>query len=209
MFPWETYDSINNRSSPYIAKFKGKKIYLLFKDSLQSDCKRYVPVKSSGLTKLGIQYLNESIEAFIYSILGAHARTKQSIYSTRASALEAQQEFRPIVEDSIMNYNVSTWINNMNRSITDTNVVLNLAISPSLWLIPSNLIILKNPIKGYNNKLHIATINMNIGVNADINKMNTQSTLNTSSRKAVSKPQIKPKDNIHKESFTTKKRWSF
>ena len=53
----------------------------------------------------------------------------------------------------------------MNRAITDTNVILNLAIIPSLWLIPRSLIIIKNPINGYNNKLQVATINMNFGIN--------------------------------------------
>ena len=38
----------------------------------------------------------------------------------------------------------------MNCSISDTDVTLNMAISPNLWLIPSNLIILKNQTVGYN-----------------------------------------------------------
>ena len=179
MFPWETYDSINNRGSPYIAKFnKKKQQYILFPDSVAEDYKRYIPIKSNGFTKIGIQYINESIEAFICSILGAQARTKQSITK--------QEEFYSIVEDSVLNYNTSTWINNMNRTITDTNIILNLAISPSLWLMSNNLIIIKNPIKGFNNKLQVATINMNFGINENLNKMNTQSTLNTT---AKSKPQ--------------------
>ena len=71
--------------------------------------------------------MNESTEAFIYSIIGG---------------LETQQEFCDLVEDSVINY--------MNRTITNTNVILNLATSPSLWLMSSNLIKIKNPIKGYN-----------------------------------------------------------
>ena len=30
MFPWETYDSINKRGSPYIAKFNQEPQYILF-----------------------------------------------------------------------------------------------------------------------------------------------------------------------------------
>ena len=52
----------------------------------------------------------------------------------------------------MINYNTSTWINNVNRATTDTNIILNLAISPSLWLMSNNLIIIKNHIKGFNNK---------------------------------------------------------
>ena len=78
--------------------------------------------------------LNHSIEAYLYAILGSQARTRQSIVSNRASALETQKVFRKIFEDSIINYDTTTWINNMNQALTATNVILNTAISPSLWL---------------------------------------------------------------------------
>ena len=55
MFPWETYDSINNRGSLYIAKFNKEPQYILFSDSIKEDYKRYIPVKSNGSTKIGIQ----------------------------------------------------------------------------------------------------------------------------------------------------------
>ena len=53
----------------------------------------------------------------------------------------------------------------MNQAVTDTNVVLNIAISPTLWLLPSNLILLNRPIPGYNNKLKV------FGLNKDINRV--------------------------------------
>ena len=59
MFPWETYDSTNNRSSPCIAKFNKKPQYIFFPDSVKEDYKRYIPVKSNGLTKIGIQYMSQ------------------------------------------------------------------------------------------------------------------------------------------------------
>ena len=45
----------------------------------------------------------------------------------------------------------------MNRAVTDTNVVLNLAVSPSLWLLLSSMI-LKNLIPDYNNHLKITRV---------------------------------------------------
>ena len=99
----------------------------------------------------------------MYSILGAQARSRQAIINNQASSFEVQQIIGQIVEDSIINYDTSTWINNMNRSISDTNVMLNMAISPSLWLILSNLIILKNPIVSYNNQLRGANSVMKFG----------------------------------------------
>ena len=117
-----------------IFSYKKGVVYELFPSSLKNDYKRYIPEKSNGFTKIGLQYLNQSIEAFVYSILGSQAKTKQSIFSNRASALETQKELRKIVEDSIVNYDTATWINNMNTAITATNVILNTTISPSLWL---------------------------------------------------------------------------
>ena len=57
----------------------------------------------------------------------------------------------------------------MNQAVSDTNVLLDTAISPTLWLIPSSMIILKNPIQGYNNKLKVSTPDMFFGINSNLN----------------------------------------
>ena len=136
----------------------------------QNDYRKFIPTISNGLTKQGTELLNHSIEAYLYAILGSQARTRQSIVSNRASVLETQKVFRKIIKDSIVNYDTTTWINNMNEAVRDTNVILNTAISPTLWLIPSSLIILKNPI-GCNNKLRVSIQDMVFGIN---NKLNYQ-----------------------------------
>ena len=57
----------------------------------------------------------------------------------------------------------------MNKAVSDTNAILNLAVSPSLCLLPSSVVILKNPIDGYNNKLRIASKKMRFGINPNVN----------------------------------------
>ena len=57
----------------------------------------------------------------------------------------------------------------MRKAIQDTNVVLNMAITPGIILIPSNMIILKNKVEGYNNVLTLATNAMKFGVNTNVN----------------------------------------
>ena len=135
----------------------------------KNDYKKFIPKKSDWLTSQGTELLNQSIESYIYSVLGAQAKTKQSIYGPRASSLETQNVFRQIVEDSNINYDASTWVNNMNQAVTSTNVVLNIAISPTLWLIPSSLTILEKPIVGYNNKLKVSDETMKFGLNKNVN----------------------------------------
>ena len=144
----------------------------------QNDYKKFTPKISNGIIKKGTELINQSIESYLYCILGGQSQARQAIISNRASALEVQTIFRHIFEDSVINYDTSTWINYMNRAISSTNVVLKTAISPSLLLIPSHLIILKNPIKGCNNKLRVAITNMKFGINEKLNKMDTQSALN-------------------------------
>lgn len=86
-----------------------------------------------------------------------------------SKSLQTQQVFRKLVEDSIIKYSVKTWIFNMRKAIDDTNVVLSLAISPGLLLLPSEMIILKEKIPGYNNTIKIANNDMSFGVNKNIN----------------------------------------
>ena len=136
---------------------------------IQNNYNKFISKTSYGFTSNGLELLNQSTEAYLYSILGSQARSRQAIINNQTSSFEVQQIFRQIVEDSVINYDASTWINNMNRSISDTNVVLNMVISPSLWLIPSNLIILKNPIVGYNNRLRVANSVVKFGRNVSVN----------------------------------------
>ena len=47
--------------------------------------------------------------------------------------------------------------------------MLNMAITPGIILIPSDMIILKGRVAGYNNVVTLATKDMKFGVNKDIN----------------------------------------
>ena len=60
---YNTAEWDDNENYYQVCFCRGGVVYQLFPCSLQSDYKRY------------IQYINESIEAFIYSILGSQART--------------------------------------------------------------------------------------------------------------------------------------
>ena len=158
----------------------GEKTFHSLMSNYKEDYRKYIPRRSDGLkgtfTNVGLQYLNQSIEAYIYCVLGAQANTRVSIVSHGGGSLEAQQVFRRLMEDSVINYSFGTWILNMNKAIQDTNVVQNLAISPSLWLIPSKMVILKKPIPRYNNMLRTATDSgMKFGVNLSLNYKRTTS----------------------------------
>jgi len=124
--------------------------------------------ESKGLTRAGLSRLNQSIEAYVYCILGSQVNTRSSIYGDGGSAVETQKVFLQLFESSIIETDISKSIQRYQLAIQEAKVKLDLAISPGCWLLPSNLVINTNSIVGYNNKLILATTNMQFGVN-DIN----------------------------------------
>jgi hypothetical protein len=154
-----------------------KQVYLLNGETITvaavplsgSDYLSFIVDKSNGFTKLGAELLQESIESFVYAVLGAQANTRWSIEGSGAKALQTQRNFRKIVSDTILQSDPIVTITNMRTAVRDTNVILNTAISPGLVLFPSNFIILKNPIPGYNNILQTAKGSIKFGFNPKAN----------------------------------------
>mgnify|MGYP002803942344 CR=1 FL=1 len=73
-----------------------------------------------------------------------------------------------MVQDCVAQDHDSILVSNMRTAIKNTNVVLNMIISPGVILIPSELLILKEPIPGYNNVLALATKGMVFGENKNL-----------------------------------------
>ena len=61
----------------------------------------FAPKTSAGLTQAGLSRINQSIEAFVYRILGAQVNVRSSILGKGGRAEEAQTEFLVLVEDAI------------------------------------------------------------------------------------------------------------
>jgi hypothetical protein len=75
----------------------------------------------------------ESVESYVYSVLGAQSKTRWSIVSDQlGKSQQTHDPFRQIVNDTIVQTNVKTTITDMRTAILDTNVVLNLAINPNI-----------------------------------------------------------------------------
>ena len=53
----------------------------------------FTPINSSGLTQAGLSRINQSIEAFVYCILGSQVNVRSSILGEGGRAKEAQTEF--------------------------------------------------------------------------------------------------------------------
>ena len=129
----------------------------------------FITTTTDGLTKIGQQLLQQSIESYMYAALGAQAKTRWSIVGEGAKSLQMQNVFRTIVKETIAQSDLTVTLSNMRTAIASTNVVLNMAISPGMILVPSNLIIQKENIPGYNDVLTLATDKMRFGKNDGVN----------------------------------------
>ena len=138
-----------------------------------NDYKMFIATTTEGLTKIGQKLLQKSVESYVYTILGAQAKTRWPIIEEGAKSLQTQDVFRTIVKEMIAQSDV-TIISNMRTAIASTNVILNMAISPGMILVSSNLIIQEEKIPGYNNILMIATDKMKFGKNTNVNYKATE-----------------------------------
>ena len=77
----------------------------------------------------------------------------------------------------------------MRTAIQATHVILDTAIIPGVSLIPSSLVILKEPISGYNNILLIANDSMSFAKNSEVNKVRE---INEDKKP---EPKVKPEQN--------------
>ena len=71
----------------------------------------FVLDKAEGLTQAGLSRINQSIEAFVYCVLGAQVNVRSSILGEGGRAKEAQTEFLVLLEEAIRQPNLSKLCN--------------------------------------------------------------------------------------------------
>ena len=129
----------------------------------------FAPNKSSGLTQPGLARINQSIEAFVYCILGVQVNVRSSIIGGGGRAKEAQTEFLTLMEDTIRQPDLAKSMQRYQLAVDEANVRLNLAVCPGAWLMPAIMIINTESTVGYNNRLKQAATGMKLGINNDVN----------------------------------------
>ena len=160
----------------------------------------FVPNKSAGLTKAGLARINESIEAFVYCILGAQVNAHSSIIGGGGSAKEVQTEFLALMEDAITQTDIAKSVQRYQLAVDQAKVRLNLAVAPMAWLMPSNMIINTTSVVGYNNRLKQAVSGAKLGVNNEMNTETKKSALRLmdGGPSKVNPPNSHPSNPIHK-----------
>ena len=161
---------------------------------------RFAPNKSSGLTQAGLARINQSIEAFVYCILGAQVNVRSSIIGAGGRAKEAQTEFLTLMEEAIRQPDLAKSVQRYQLAVDQAMARLNLAVCPGAWLMPAEMIINTESTTGYDNKLKQAILGMKLGVNNEVNpgtkKMGIQHMEGGPSK--INRPNSLPSNPIHK-----------
>ena len=121
------------------------------------------------MTQAGLSRINQSLEAFVYCILGAQVNVRSSILGEGGRAKKAQTEFLTLMEDSIRRPDLAQSVRRYQLAVDEAKVRLNLAVCPGAWLMPARMIINTESIVDYNNKLKQAKAGMKLGVNNEVN----------------------------------------
>ena len=129
----------------------------------------FAPKTAAGLTQAGLSRINQSIEAYVYCILGAQVNVRSSILGEGGRAKEAQTEFLTLMEDAIRQPDLAKSVQRYQLAVDQAKVRLNLAVCPGAWLMPARMVINTGSIVGYNNALKQAKAGMKLGINNDVN----------------------------------------
>jgi len=121
------------------------------------------------LTQVGLSRINQSIEAFVYCVLGAQVNVRSSILGSGGRAKEAQSEFLVLMADAIRQPDLAKSVQRYQLAVDQAKVRLNLAVAPMAWLMPAQMMINTASTVGYNNKLKQAVSGMKLGVNNAVN----------------------------------------
>ena len=139
--------------------------------------KFFVPDRANVLTPAGLARLNQSIEAFVYCILGAQVNVRSSILRDGGRAKEVQREFLVLLEDAIRTPDISKRVQRYQMAVDEAKVCLDFVVAPGAWLMPSRMILNTGNVVGYNNKLRQAGPGIKLGVNNDVNQGTKKSAL--------------------------------
>ena len=149
---------------------KGDLIYFIEPDdAAYAQADWFAPNKANGLTKAGLSRINQSIEAFVYCILGAQVNVRSSILGVGGRAKEAQSEFLVLMENAISQPDLAKSVQRYQLVVDEAMVRLNLAVAPNAWLMPARMVINTESTIAFNNKLKQAVSGMKLGVNNSVN----------------------------------------
>ena len=179
----------------------GNAVYFIRNDDgTDKQFEYFAPNNAKGFTNIGFARINQSIQAYCYSVLGAQANSHTSIIGDSGSAKNTQLDFLILVEDAITTLDASNGPVKYQDAIERTKTRLDFAIAQGVLLMPSCMIINTKSIVGYNN-LTRAKDDMKLGVNNDVNQGTHKASLEhmAGGPSKINPPNSHPSNPIHKQ----------
>jgi hypothetical protein len=110
--------------------------------------------------------LDDSIRNYVHCILGSQAQTRSNILKS----FETQQYFVDLLEQNIKSmFSIPESIEKYQDAISKTNSRIDYVVAVGLYMIPSDLVLKVGKLVGYNNNIVVATSEMKIGQNEQVN----------------------------------------
>ena len=161
-------------------RYNGGQPYYIYQDpDAEAQADWFCKNTAEGLTQAGLSRINQSIEAFVYCVLGSQVNVRSSILGSGRRAKEAQSEFLVLVEDAIRQPDLAASVQRYQLAIDEAKVRLNLAVCPGAWLMPGWMVINTESVVGYNNQLKQAGAGMKLGINNEVNTSTKKRPFNT------------------------------
>ena len=130
----------------------------------------FVLDKSNGFTQAGVARINDSIRAYVWSIVGAQSQARSSILGT-GKAFDAQKQFLANVEDVINSeVDLPSSIERYQSTLQYARSKVDFVVGLGLYMIPSDMDLYIGTINGYNNLITIASDDLQLGHNDTINE---------------------------------------
>ena len=92
----------------------------------------FAPDKPFGFTQADLAQINQSIEAFVYCILGSQVNVRRSILGSGWRAKEAQSELLIMVKDAIRQQDLTESVQRYQLTVDEVKDRLNLAECPGV-----------------------------------------------------------------------------
>ena len=78
--------------------------------------------------------INQTIEAFLYCVLGPQLQVRTSILGSGGLAKEDQSDFLCLLEGEIVQPDLAKSVHRYQSALDEAKVRLNLAVCPGTWL---------------------------------------------------------------------------
>ncbi|XP_020614165.1 uncharacterized protein LOC110052381 isoform X1 [Orbicella faveolata] len=90
----------------------------------------FAPNTANGLTQASLSRINQSIEAFVYCVLGTQVNVRSSILGAGGWAREAQSKLLVLMESAIRQPDLAASVQRYQLAVDQAKVRLNLGVAP-------------------------------------------------------------------------------